>query len=103
MATLYLDRKGLELRVENETVTLREAGSIVKRIPLSLIERVVVTTDMTFSSSALKRLAARGAVMILVSRRKGDAVATVASGARPEAKRRIAQYEAFRAEEWRRE
>ncbi|EQD76958.1 CRISPR-associated protein Cas1, partial [mine drainage metagenome] len=59
MTTLYLDRKGLELRPDGEALALYEGGSRVRSIPLALLDRVVIRAE-TMLTSGVPRSDYRG-------------------------------------------
>ena len=45
MSTLYLDRKGLELRADGNAMALYESGERIRTVPLSLLDRVVIRAE----------------------------------------------------------
>lgn len=91
MTSLYVDRRGVTLKVEGEALVFYESGSRVGTIPLAPLSRVFLRGDVTLSSSLMGKLGERGIGMVVLSGRK--AVPTMLFG-RPhnDAARRIAQY-----------
>ena len=91
MKTLYVDRKGIELGVESRTLTIRERGRLLRKLPLTLLERVIISAEVQLSCRLLTRLADDGvALAVLDVRRGGVAILTGKPGA--EARRRLGQY-----------
>lgn len=91
MTTLYVDRKGLELEVEARTLTIREQGRLLRKLPLNLLERVIISTDVQLSCRLLTRLADDGvALAVLDVRRGGVAILTGKPGV--EVRRRLGHY-----------
>ena len=71
MATLYLERSSMEIEVENETIVLRENGTLLQRIPCRLVDRIVVTADLSLQVGALRRLGRAGIGVFLPASRSG--------------------------------
>lgn len=92
MATLYLDRKGLELRRDGAALALYEGGSRVKTVPLALLERIVIRAETTLSSSVLGAIAEAGVATTVLSGRHGRRMATVYGCLHNDARIRLAQY-----------
>jgi CRISPR-associated protein Cas1 len=92
MATLYLDRKGLELRVDGAALALYESGSRIRTVPLSLLDRVVFRAETVLTSSALGALADSGCAAVVLSGRQGNRLAMVHGRPHNDAALRVAQY-----------
>ena len=92
MTTLYLDRKGLELRPDGAALALYEGGSRVRSVPLALIERVVIHAETTLTSSVLGAIAEAGVAIAILSGRQGRRIATVLGRPHNDARIRLAQY-----------
>jgi CRISPR-associated protein Cas1 len=92
MATLYLDRKGLELRIDGAALALYESGSRVRTVPLSLLDRLVFRADTALTSSALGALADSGCAAIVLSGRQGNRLAMIYGRPHNDAALRMAQY-----------
>ncbi len=102
MATLYLDRSGLELREEGESLAIYESGRKRRSVPLLLLERIVIQGNVQLGSRLLARLSARNVGLIVIDRRRGEAAAATTWLGGGDARRRLAQYRAYFDEAWRR-
>lgn len=91
MSTLYVDRRGTELKADGEALVFHENGQRIGTVPLAPLDRVFLRGDVTLSSSLLGKLGERGIGVVVLSGRKGEP--TMLLG-RPhnDAARRIAQY-----------
>lgn len=103
MATLYLDRSGLELREDGDSLAVYESGEKRRSVPLLLLDRVVVQGNVRLSSRLLARLSARGVGLIVIDRRRGAARTWTTWLGGGDARRRVAQYRAYCDESWRAE
>lgn len=92
MTTLYLDRKGIELRPDGEALALYERGTRVRTVPLALLDRVVIRAETTLTSGVLGALADSGAAVVILSGRHGQRLATVLGRPHNDARIRLAQY-----------
>jgi len=101
MATLYLDRKGLELRVDGAALALYESGSRIRTVPLSLLDRIVFRAETALTSSALGALADSGCAAVVLSGRQGNRLAVVHGRPHNDAALRVAQYAASGNADWR--
>ena len=95
MSSLYIDRQNLELRVDEGRLHISSAEGGIQSVPLNLVDRVIVLAHAMIDSRVLSTLAARGAVLSVISRRDPALVATLGAASRPQASRRIAQYRAY--------
>lgn len=70
MATLYLDRAQIDLRMDGNALAVYEEGKRRNSIPLGMLERVVVNGRQTrFESGVLLKLAEAGVAMMFVGAR----------------------------------
>lgn len=92
MATLYLDRKNLELRHEGQHLCLFESGARRGTVPLQQVERVVMRGQATVSTGALGLLAESGVALLVLSGRQGRSAAILQGRLAGDTRRRIAQY-----------
>ena len=92
MTTLYVDRKGVNVRVDASTLVFEEGGIRVGCVPLGPLERVVLRGDVTLQASVLGKLGELGVGVVVLSGRK--AVPTMLMH-RPhnDAQRRVRQFE----------
>ncbi|MCI0518248.1 MAG: CRISPR-associated endonuclease Cas1, partial [Woeseiaceae bacterium] len=91
MGVLYLDRKGLELRLADARLELRVAGEPPRMIPAALLERVVIRAETQLSSQVLCGLASLGVSIAVVGGRFGEKVALMHGPGSNDARARIAQ------------
>lgn len=91
MTSLYVDRRGVELRADSEALVFYENGSRCGTVPMAPLSRVFLRGDVTLSASLLGKLGERGIGVVVLSGRKGEP--TMLMG-RPhnDAARRVAQY-----------
>jgi CRISP-associated protein Cas1 len=101
MTTLYLDRKGLELRLDGTALALYEDGSRLRTVPLALLKRVVIRAETALSSSVLGALADSGCAAVVLSGRQGKRLAVVHGRAHGDAALRVAQYAQTQDPAWR--
>ena len=92
MATLYLDRKSLELRHEGQHLCLYEAGERRGTVPLNLLERVVMRGQASVTTGALGALAEAGISLLVLGGRQGRVPAILQGRWYGDTRRRIAQY-----------
>jgi len=101
MTTLYLDRKGLELRLDGAALALYEDGARLRTVPLSLLDRVVIRAETTLSSSVLGGLADAGCSAVILSGRRGRRLAVLHGRPHNDAALRVTQYVKIQDSEWR--
>lgn len=94
MAGLYVDRRGGQLSVETGQVVIRVGNQAPQRIPLKLLDRVIIQAQTALDSTSLGRLADAGVDMVILSGRHGQSLAQVRGQAHADARRRLAQYAA---------
>lgn len=92
MTTLYVDRKGVSLRVDANTLVFEEAGARVGCVPLSPLERVILRGDVTLQASALGRLGELGIGVVVLSGRKAEPTLLM-SRPHNDARRRLLQWQ----------
>ena len=93
MSTLYLDRKGLELRLDGAALALYENGNRARTVPLTLLDRVVIRAETGFSSGVLGALAEAGTAVTVLSGRQGRRLATVLGRPHNDARIRVLHHE----------
>jgi CRISPR-associated protein Cas1 len=72
MATLYLDKPGVELLVEGGTIVLRENEGAIQKLPASLVERIVASADVILRGPAIRRLSGLGIGVYWPANRHGE-------------------------------
>ncbi len=92
MGTLYLDRKGLEIRADGSALALYEHGARVRTVPAALLDRVVIRAETAFTSGVLGMLAEAGVAITVLGGRQGRRVALVMGRGHNDARIRLAQY-----------
>jgi CRISPR-associated protein Cas1 len=92
MTTLYIDRKGADINVENDTVVVRVQGERCGTVALKPLERVVVSASARLATRRLARLAENGTGLLIMSGGKRAPSATLMGQPRGDIDLRIAQY-----------
>jgi CRISPR-associated protein Cas1 len=91
MTTLYVDRKGFELRLRDGVIELRVDGALARGVPAALVERVVLRAETAVASTTLAALADRGIGVVAFGGRGGQRVAHLLGRPHNSARARIAQ------------
>lgn len=102
MSTLYLDRRGLSLKLEGRTLALYADNARQGTVPLHLLERVVMRSTVEIESSLLARLADAGIGVLIFGGRNASKQAVVLGRAGNDAARRLGQYRRYEDTTWRR-
>lgn len=91
MTSLYVDRRGTEIRVDGGALVFYDASGRLGTVPLAPLTRVILRGNVQLSASVLGKLGEHGIGVIVLSGRKG--LPTLFMG-RPhnDASRRLAQY-----------
>ena len=100
MGILYVDRQGLELRLNDGVVELRADGERLRTVPAKLLERVVLRADTRLSSATLAGLADIGVGVLALGGRGGQRVAHMLGQPHGDARARIAQCQRVNDEAW---
>lgn len=100
MGTLYLDRRGMELRVRDGTIELRADGERLRSVAARLVERVVMRADTLVGSASLAALAELGVGVVALGGRDGTRVAHLLGAPVADARARIAQCMRVGDEAW---
>ncbi len=91
MATLVLDRRDLELRLDGAALALYEPSGRRGTVPLKLLDRVVLQGDIRLDTGVLTHLAESGVGVLLLSKRMSRRVAVVLGPQHNDAAVRLAQ------------
>jgi CRISPR-associated protein Cas1 len=93
MSTLYLDRSDTQLRLDNGSLQIQssDASQARQRLPVAMIERVVVLANTKLDTSTLAGLTNAGVSLTVLAGRRGDRVAHVLGASHNDARLRIAQ------------
>ena len=92
MSSLYIDRKGIELKINGETLICYENEERVGTIPLAPIDRIYLKGDVKLQASLLAKLGEKNIGIICLSGRK-NLPTLFMSQPHNDAARRLAQYE----------
>ncbi len=72
MGSLYVDRKGAELRLDADAIVFFENGERIGTVPLMPLERVYLRGDVSVKSGVLGRLGQLGIGVIVLSGRRAE-------------------------------
>ncbi|PJG82411.1 CRISPR-associated endonuclease Cas1 [Caviibacterium pharyngocola] len=92
MSSLYIDRKGSEIKLSGEALVCYENEERIGTIPLAPIERIYLKGDVKLQASLLAKLGERNIGIICLSGRKNEPTLFM-SQPHNDAERRLAQYE----------
>lgn len=92
MASLYIDRKGTEIKISGETLICYENDERIGTIPLAPIDRIYLKGDVKLQASLLAKLGERNIGVICLSGRKNTPTLFM-SQPHNDAERRLSQYE----------
>lgn len=98
MATLYIDRKDIELRYADGAIAVHEPGGRRGTIPLAGLERVVLHGRVTLSTSVIGALVSGGATVGLIGGRRSRYVTTCVGSLQNDVRRRVGQFDAYRCD-----
>lgn len=91
MSSLYIDRKGVELKLSGEALIFYENGERIGTIPLTPLERIYLKGDIKLQASLLAKLGEKHIGIICLSGRKNTPTLFM-SQPHNDAARRVAQY-----------
>ena len=91
MASLYVDRRGVEMRLDGGAIVFYEKAERVGTVPIAPIERVFLRGDVLLHASVLGRLGEHGIGVIVLSGRRADPTLMLPR-AHNDAERRVSQY-----------
>ncbi|MCP9440383.1 MAG: CRISPR-associated endonuclease Cas1 [Nitrospira sp.] len=95
--TVYLDRKGAELRLDGGALAVYVNGEREGLVPLAPMDRIVVIGRQTVETALLHHLAEQGTSVLFVSGRSHSFRCRLVGRLHNHARLRIAQYEARRS------
>ncbi len=73
MSTLYIDRKGINVKLENKALIFYENNKRIGTVPIAPLERIYIRGNITISSSLLGMLGQNGVGVIIMSGKKAKA------------------------------
>ncbi|MBI4740774.1 MAG: CRISPR-associated endonuclease Cas1 [Betaproteobacteria bacterium] len=91
MTSLYVDRRGVELKTDGEALVFTENGERVGTVPLKPLSRVFLRGDVRLTASLLGKLGEHRIGVVVLSGRKGTPTLMLGCP-HNDAARRIAQY-----------
>jgi len=95
MATLYLDRKNLTVKLDGHALALYENGEKRGTAPLKQLERVVVRGNIFLESRLLCAMGEHQVDVVFMTGRNGRAASMAFSHSHNDVRRRLAQYRLF--------
>ncbi len=95
MSTLYLDRRNCSLEIEGRVLAVFIDGHRETTVPIHLLERIVLRSNVALGSSLLPRLAEAGIAVVAFGGRFGRQHATVLGAVHNDAARRVGQLRAY--------
>lgn len=103
MSTLYLDRRGLSLKLQGRVLAIYAEDKHQGTVPLHILERVVMRSTVGIESSLLARLADAGIGVLIFGGHNASKQAVVLGRAGNDGARRVGQYCRYRDAAWRRD
>jgi CRISPR-associated protein Cas1 len=94
MNTLIIDRKNTRLSQSRGVLKIETDGDKPRSIPISRIQRVVVTSDVQLQSRLLGVFASQGISMAVLNPRKPEEYGVLVGNGRADVRRRLGQYRA---------
>jgi len=70
VSSLYVDRRGVEIRFDSEALAFYEGSERIGTVPLAPLERIYLRGDVRLSSGLLGRLGAHGVGVVILSGRR---------------------------------
>ncbi len=96
MATLYVDRKDIDLQVSGGALVFYEPKGRRGSVPIGQLERVVLRGRMQLSTSVLGAITEAGAGVLVLSGRHSRHMATCVGRPHNDVLRRLGQFDAYR-------
>ncbi|MDW8469608.1 MAG: CRISPR-associated endonuclease Cas1 [Burkholderiales bacterium] len=93
MATLLVDRSGIELRADGAALAVYEEGERRGTVPMKLLERVVLQGTIRLDTGVLTRLAEAGVPTLVLGGRTSRRVALLVGPGYRDASVRLAQFQ----------
>lgn len=72
MTSLYVDRRGIELKLEDEAIVFYENNSRIGTVPIAPLERIYIRGNVLVTSGVLGRLGRSGIGVIILSGRRAE-------------------------------
>lgn len=100
MATLVLDRRDLELRLDGAALALYEPEGRRGTVPLKLLDRLILQGDIRLDTGVLTRLTESGVAILMLSKRQSRRIAVVLGPQHQDATVRLAQAQRVLDVDW---
>lgn len=100
MTTLYIDRKGADIRWRDGALELRIEGNSPRVVPGKLLDRIVLRAETYLTSTTLAALAQAGIGVIAHGGRGGQRIAHLLGAPAADCRVRIAQCQRVSDEPW---
>ncbi|MCX7896833.1 MAG: CRISPR-associated endonuclease Cas1 [Rhodocyclaceae bacterium] len=71
MSSLFVDRRGISLELEDQAIVFRENGERIGTVPLAPLTRVFLRGEVRVTASLLGQLGAHGVGVVILSGRQG--------------------------------
>ena len=91
--TLFIDRKELQLELDGKRLLVRQSGATPQSLPLNMLDRVVIHSQVTLDSRLLGALGQHGVGVSIMQGRNGQRRLQFHSPGHNDARRRLAQYQ----------
>jgi CRISPR-associated protein Cas1 len=98
---LILDRPGLSLGYERSALLIHDEGGAKRSVPVKDLERVVVGPRLAMGAGVLGLLAQHGVSLLVLNHRHPERTAELVAYQSGNARRRLAQYAFYQADELR--
>ena len=92
MLTLFVDRKDLQLELDSKRLLVRQPGAAPQCLPLTMLDRVVIHSQVTLDSRLLGALGQHGIGVTIMQGRSGQKRLQLLCPGHNDARRRLAQY-----------
>ena len=93
MLTLFIDRKDLHLELDNKRLLVRHFGRDPQSLPLNMLDRIVIHSQVTLDSRLLGSLGQHGIGVSIMHGRSGQRRLQLLCPGHNDARRRLAQYQ----------
>jgi CRISPR-associated protein Cas1 len=94
MSTLYIDRKDCELKIQGKSLVCFFNGKRQRPVPLEILERIVIASNIQLNSQLLIKLADAGIATTFINPRKANQRAMLTGVDSKNPRLRILQYQA---------
>lgn len=91
MSSLYIDRRGVELKSDGEALVFYENSARVGTVPIAPLSRIFMRGEVTLTSTLLGKLGQAGVGVVILSGKKAEPSLMMAKP-HNDAARRISQY-----------